>query len=371
MSNKAWQSQKKGYQEALSYIHARRQGLITSYKTPWPKVNDAGVNGFEWQSLTVIGGRPGTGKTLIKDQIVREGFEINNGQTIRVLEFQFEMVARASKVREFSSALNKPYKYICSADENDKLTVEDFQKLHEHAKKMVNIDKFPVDIVEKACTVETFKSIVTDYMETYAQEIDGKKVYINTVVTIDHSNLFKQGRSENSKTDMLYNLGEALTDLKKRYPIAFIVLSQLKRDVEKPERNEDGKYGNYVLETDILGGDALFQHADIVIGVNRPAKKFINFDSTMANQNCILEYVSDGMENGDDSKVQLNKLFEDYIYAYIEYAILNSKFNVQEYIINRARKRKTALLRNAKIRLSNIHPGRLLMNLRGENKWIK
>jgi len=97
----------------------------------------------------------------------------------------------------------------------------------------------------------------------------------------------------------------------------------------------------------------------------------INFDSTMANQNCILEYVSDGMENGDDSKVQLNKLFEDYIYAYIEYAILNSKFNVQEYIINRARKRKTALLRNAKIRLSNIHPGRLLMNLRGENKWIK
>tara|TARA_B100000927_G_C16470556_1_gene471371 strand:+ start:320 stop:1231 length:912 start_codon:yes stop_codon:yes gene_type:complete len=97
----------------------------------------------------------------------------------------------------------------------------------------------------------------------------------------------------------------------------------------------------------------------------------INFDSTMANQDCILEYVSDGMENGDDSKIKLNKLFEDFIYAYIEYAILNSKFNVQEYIINRARKRKQALLRNAKIRLSNIHPGRLLMNLRGENKWIK
>ena len=97
----------------------------------------------------------------------------------------------------------------------------------------------------------------------------------------------------------------------------------------------------------------------------------INFDSTMANQDCILEYVSDGMENGDDSKIKLNKLFEDFIYAYIEYAVLNSKFNVQEYIINRARKRKQALLRNAKIRLSNIHPGRLLMNLRGENKWIK
>jgi len=97
----------------------------------------------------------------------------------------------------------------------------------------------------------------------------------------------------------------------------------------------------------------------------------INFDSTMANQQCVLQYISDGMENGDDSKISVNKLFEDYIYAYIQYAILNSKFGVQEYIINRARKNKQSLLRNAKIRLSNIHPSRLLMNLRGEDKWLK
>jgi hypothetical protein len=97
----------------------------------------------------------------------------------------------------------------------------------------------------------------------------------------------------------------------------------------------------------------------------------INFDSTMANQSCILQYISDGMENGDDSLVTVNKMFEEYIYAYITYAILNSKFNVQEYIINRARKNKAALLRNAKIRLSNIHPSRLIMSMRGQNKWIK
>ena len=97
----------------------------------------------------------------------------------------------------------------------------------------------------------------------------------------------------------------------------------------------------------------------------------INFDSTMANQQCVLQYISDGMENGNNSEIQVNKLFEDYIYAYIQYALLNSKFGVQEYIVNRAKKNKQALLRNAKIRLSNIHPSRLLMNLRGENKWLK
>jgi len=91
----------------------------------------------------------------------------------------------------------------------------------------------------------------------------------------------------------------------------------------------------------------------------------------MANQQCVLEYVSDGMENGDDSLVSVNKMFEDYVYAQIEYAILSSKVGVQEYIISRLRKKSTALLRNAKIRMSNIHPGRLLMNLRGRDKMIK
>ena len=97
----------------------------------------------------------------------------------------------------------------------------------------------------------------------------------------------------------------------------------------------------------------------------------INFDSSMANESCILEYISDGMEGGDNASISVNKLFEQYIYAAIKFEILNSKFNVQEYIINRARKEKSSLLRNAKIRISNIHPGRLLMNLRGMDKIIK
>jgi len=97
----------------------------------------------------------------------------------------------------------------------------------------------------------------------------------------------------------------------------------------------------------------------------------INFDSSMSGESCILEYVSDGMEGGDNSLITVNKLFEAYIYAAIEYEILSSKLGVQEYIVARARKKRRALLSNAKIRISNIHPGRLLMNLRGLDKQIK
>ena len=97
----------------------------------------------------------------------------------------------------------------------------------------------------------------------------------------------------------------------------------------------------------------------------------INFTSGMSGKLVVLEYVSDGLESGDDSSVSVNKFFEEFIYAYIKYAILNSRYGTQEYIVNRARKDKSSLLRNAKLRLSNIHPGRLLMNMRGQNKLIK
>jgi len=97
----------------------------------------------------------------------------------------------------------------------------------------------------------------------------------------------------------------------------------------------------------------------------------INFSSGVAGELVILEYVSDGMEGGDDSLVTVNKLFEEYVYASIAHDILNSRFGIQEYIVNRYRKRRSALLKNAKIRISNINPSRLLMNLRGRDKLIK
>jgi hypothetical protein len=112
-------------------------------------------------------------------------------------------------------------------------------------------------------------------MDAYSiekKDKDGKvhREYTKTIITLDHSLLLKKAPFEKDKLDTLFALGEALTDLKRKYPIAFIVLSQLNRDIDRPERNEDGKYGNHILESDIYGADALLQHADTLIGVNRP-----------------------------------------------------------------------------------------------------
>jgi len=96
----------------------------------------------------------------------------------------------------------------------------------------------------------------------------------------------------------------------------------------------------------------------------------INFTSGMNNQTLELEYISDGLSANDD-EIMINKLAEEYVYAYITHAILESRSNVAEYVVNRKRKRKSALLSNAKIRLSNLHPSILTLTLRGQDKWIK
>jgi len=148
-----------------------------------------------------------------------------------------------------------------------------------------------------------------------------------------------------------------------------IYLNQNNAQDDASENSEANWYSDYSIGAR-YGLNTETANANPTYRIDKKAG-VINFDSTMLNENCVLEYISDGMEGGNDSLVTVNKLFEEYIYAAIKYEILNSKFNVQEYVVNRARKDKSSLLRNAKIRLSNIHPGRLLMNLRGQNKWIK
>ncbi len=118
------------------------------------------------------------------------------------------------------------------------------------------------------------------------------------------------------------------------------------------------------------GSDATYSNSNPQYIVDK-ARGVINFTSAMSGQTCLIEYISDGMEGGDDSAVKVNKMFEEYIYAYITYAILDSKLGVQEYIVRRALKKKTALLRNARIRISDIHPGRLLQSLRSQGNTIK
>jgi len=120
--------------------------------------------------------------------------------------------------------------------------------------------------------------------------------------------------------------------------------------------------GYYGLETDRANSNPSFR-------INKKSG-VIDFDSNISGQRVVLEYISDGLYGGD-SETYVHKLAEKWIYAYIRWAILDDKVGVQEYIVRRAREKQSSLLRNLKIRLSNINAGRLLMVMRGKDKTLK
>ena len=119
---------------------------------------------------------------------------------------------------------------------------------------------------------------------------------------------------------------------------------------------------DYYLDTSKANGNPTFK-IDRHAGV-------IDFDSTMSGATIVIEYISDGMEGGDDSLVVVNKFFEDYVYSAITYKILKSKYGIPDNTRTRARQEKRAAYHNARIRVGP-NPGNLLMAMRGQNKWMK
>jgi len=102
--------------------------------------------------------------------------------------------------------------------------------------------------------------------------------------------------------------------------------------------------------------------------INERENKF-SFSNDLVDRLIILEYISDGLAYDLDTKVP--KMIEEATYAYISHAIISTRSNQPEYVVNRLSREKVAKLRNAKIRLSNIKIEEITQVMRGKSKWIK
>jgi hypothetical protein len=95
----------------------------------------------------------------------------------------------------------------------------------------------------------------------------------------------------------------------------------------------------------------------------------VAFSSNLANRLIVLEYISDGLAYDLDSRVP--KMAEDAMYSHLLYSILSTRAGTPEGIVQRFKRDRSAKLRNAKIRLSNIKLDEIVQVMRGKSKWIK
>jgi hypothetical protein len=92
----------------------------------------------------------------------------------------------------------------------------------------------------------------------------------------------------------------------------------------------------------------------------------ISFSNDLVDKIILFEYISDGLAVDLDTRVP--KLAEEALYAHISHAVIASRINQPEYIVQRLKRERSAKLRNAKIRLSNLKLNELVQVMRG---WIK
>ena len=116
------------------------------------------------------------------------------------------------------------------------------------------------------------------------------------------------------------------------------------------------------------GLDPQFANVNGYFTINEREGK-ISFSSDLAGRLIVLEYISDGLAYDLDTRVP--KLAEEAMYAYILHAIISTRVNQPEYLVQRLKQEKSAKLRNTKIRLSNIKLEEITQVLRGQSKWIK
>ena len=95
----------------------------------------------------------------------------------------------------------------------------------------------------------------------------------------------------------------------------------------------------------------------------------IHFSSNISGKTIVLDYISDGI--GGENEMIVHKFAEEAMYKWLLHAILSTRANIPEYIVNRYKKERFAAIRQAKLRLSNIKLEEITQVLRGKSKQIK
>jgi hypothetical protein len=124
-------------------------------------------------------------------------------------------------------------------------------------------------------------------------------------------------------------------------------------------------YSNYINQ---YGLDPQYAQTNGYFNLNEREGK-MSFSSGLVGELILLEYISDGLAYDTDTKIP--KLAEEALYTHILHAIISTRANQPEYVVQRLKKERSAKLRNAKIRLSNIKTDEITQVMRGKSKWIK
>ena len=239
-----------------------------------------------------------------------------------------------------------------------------------HAKRAIQEFSYDISRIEKIQEVEVGTSLTIPMPQDYVNYvqlswIDGdglERILYPSQITSRPS----QPILQDDTAEYIYDNDESLllstsitTERFKNVPNTDLNDDYFYSDNDRNAMIGEGKRFGIDPETTQLNGVFIIDEANGQFG----------FSSNLSGKIITLRYISDGL--GTDNEMQIHKLAEEAIYKYIAHAILSSKANIPEYIVNRFRRDRRAAMRNAKLRLSNLKLKELTQVMRGKSKQIK
>ena len=242
-------------EEAVDYIVKRKNHEIDSLRTRWPKFNNLCMGGIEPNSIYIVTGISGGGKSSFVNTLETDLIDLNPDKDIVVLSFNFEMLASRQVGRKLSYKLKKTTSDLYSSVESiDDTTLKEVK---EEAEKIKN---YPVYYVDTSATIENIKSTIDYFYNVIAK---GKWL----VIILDHTLLVNgDGKDERST---IVDLQKMFMQVKKRPNISIIQISQMNRNIEQPERIANPA-SHYPMRSDLSTSDFIYQSSDYIIVLHRP-----------------------------------------------------------------------------------------------------
>jgi len=286
--------------EAIRYITARKEHIVSSLATRWKKLNSCCMGGIEPNTVYTIAGISGSGKSSVANLIQTDLVDLNPNRDIVILTFSLEMVGFRQIGRTLSNKLRKTTSYLYSSQQD--LDDDTYHKVVDVSNQLKN---YPIYFVDNPGSPEQVRQTILMFYERYIK--DQNKYF---VIIYDHTLLTKK---IGTTIDTLSELQEVFIQIKKLPLTSVIQLSQMNRNIESPERINN-PLAHYPMRSDLSSSDSIFQASDYVLVIHRPEilniheygpnrlptknKVYIHIlKNRDAGKPCILEFENDLMYN--------------------------------------------------------------------------
>lgn len=255
-SNTTFKPISKVCNEAIEYIKGRKTHEVVSLKTRWDKFNRVCMGGIEPNSIYTIAGISGAGKSAFANLLSSDIVDLNKDQDIIVLVFSLEMVGFRQVGRMLSNKLKITTSTLYSSVESlDDSTL----------KKVIDVTnqlrEYPIYFIDVPGTPQQVEELILDF---YNNKV--KNTNKHFVIFYDHSLLTKR---VGSILETIQELENVFISVKKLPNTSIVQLSQMNREIEKPERINN-MMSHYPMRSDLSSSDAMFQASDYVFVIHRP-----------------------------------------------------------------------------------------------------